>query len=143
MLKNLDFHGVKMAVTHFVTQLIHISRQFRVYSRKQKKSGLGKLFWKYGLRCIEKIAYVSTKLILEKVQKTGKNLKKKHKKKHLESLSDSGDKTSSSDRFLRPNFKTVFSKLFFCFLLLAPKFLETCVYCTTKCVTTKIYPMKV
>ena len=32
----MDFHGVKMAVTHFVTQFTHVSRHFGVYSRKQK-----------------------------------------------------------------------------------------------------------
>ena len=29
--------GVKMALTHFVTQFTHVSRHFRVYSRKQNK----------------------------------------------------------------------------------------------------------
>ena len=34
---NLDFHGVKMAVTHFVMHFTHDSRHFGVYCRKQKK----------------------------------------------------------------------------------------------------------
>ena len=35
--------GVKMAVTHFVTQFTHVSRHFEVYSRKEKYC-LGKTF---------------------------------------------------------------------------------------------------
>ena len=38
MVEVWTFVGVKMAVTHFVTQFIHVSRHFGVYSSKQKKS---------------------------------------------------------------------------------------------------------
>ena len=68
----MDFHGVKMAVTHFVTHFTHVSRHFGVYCRKQNKKCLGKTVWKYGLRFKEKIVYVSTKLLLEKSAKTKK-----------------------------------------------------------------------
>ena len=33
---NLDNHGVKMAVTHFVTQITHVSSHFGVQNRKKK-----------------------------------------------------------------------------------------------------------
>ena len=33
---NLDFHGVKMGVTHFVTQFAYVSKHFEVYSRTKK-----------------------------------------------------------------------------------------------------------
>ena len=36
MLEIGTFMGVKMAVTHFVTQFTHVSRHFEVYRRKQK-----------------------------------------------------------------------------------------------------------
>ena len=34
---NLDFHGVKKVVTHFVTQFTHVPKHFGVYGRKPKK----------------------------------------------------------------------------------------------------------
>ena len=37
MLEIRTFMGVKMAVTHFVTPLTHVSRHFGVYSKKQTK----------------------------------------------------------------------------------------------------------
>ena len=40
-------------------------------------------------------------------------------------------------------FKTVFLNIFFCFLLLTQICLEICVNGVPKCVTAKIYPMKV
>ena len=40
-------------------------------------------------------------------------------------------------------FSKQFSLIFFGFLLLTPKCLETCLKYITKCVTAKIYPMKV
>ena len=49
----------------------------------------------------------STKLLLEKSAKTKKN-KNKKQWKHLKSLADSGDKTTSSGRFLRPAFQKNF-----------------------------------
>ena len=49
----------------------------------------------------------STKLLLEKSAKTKKN-KNKKPWKHLKSLADSGDKTTSSGRFLRPDFQNSF-----------------------------------
>ena len=33
----LDFHGVNMGFTHFVTQVTHVSRHFEAYSRKRRK----------------------------------------------------------------------------------------------------------
>ena len=54
------------------------------------------------------MAYVSTKLLLEKNAKTKKN-KIEKPWKHLKSLADSGDQTSSSGRFLRPYFQNSFS----------------------------------
>ena len=32
---NLDFHGVKMAIMHFVAQFTHVSRPFWVYNKKK------------------------------------------------------------------------------------------------------------
>ena len=46
----------------------------------------------------------SMKLLLEKSAKT----KNKKLRKRLQSLADSGDKTSTSGRFLRPDFKNSF-----------------------------------
>ena len=34
---NLNFHGVKMAVMHFVTHITHVTRHFGVYCRKQNQ----------------------------------------------------------------------------------------------------------
>ena len=71
----MDFHGVKMAVTHFVTQVTHVSRHYGVYNKKQKK-WLGIIVLKmWSLRFNKKLAYVSPKLILEKSAKT---IKKKN-----------------------------------------------------------------
>ena len=73
-----------------------------------------------------------------------KKLNKKEPCKRLQSLADSGDKTSSPGRFGRPHFQNSFPYFFsFCFLHLTQKCLETRVNRVTKCVTTKIYPMKV
>ena len=72
-----------MAVMLFVTQFTHISRHFGVHNRKQKKMIKKKLFWKYGLRFEDIIAYVSTKLLLEKSAKTIKKKIKKNKKKNM------------------------------------------------------------
>ena len=60
---------------------------------------------------VSDLTYVSTKLLLEKSAKTKKT---KTKKKHLQS-SDSGDKTSSSGRFLRPHFQNSFPPQFLFF----------------------------
>ena len=66
-----------MAITHFVTQFIHVLRHPRVKNRKQKKI--------FRENCLENVVsdlwtknvYVSTKVLLEKGQnlKTTKNLK--------------------------------------------------------------------
>ena len=40
-------------------------------------------------------------------------------------------------------FKTVFPKQFFCFLFLTLGCIKTCANCVTKCVTDKIYPLKI
>ena len=53
------------------------------------------------------MAYVSTKLLLEKSAKK-KNKKKKKQENVLKSLADSGDNTSSSGRFLRPHLQNSF-----------------------------------
>ena len=52
---------------------------------------------------------MSTKLLLEKMQKLKKTKTKTKKQwKCLQSFADSGDKTSSSGRFLRPYFENSF-----------------------------------
>ena len=58
MLEIWTFIGVKMAVTRFVTHITHVSRHFGVYNIKKHKKN----------NCLGKI-YVSTKLLLEKMQK--------------------------------------------------------------------------
>ena len=67
------------------------------------------------------MVYVSSKLFLEKrekLRKTNKNLKPWM---CSQLLADSGDKTSSSCRFLRPHFQTVCSKQLFLFSILHSK----------------------
>ena len=65
-----------MSVMHFVTQFTQVSRHFLVYSRKSKKK-LGKTVWKmWSQICEKKMVYVSTQLLLEKVQKLRKRKKK-------------------------------------------------------------------
>ena len=73
------------------TQFKQVSRHFRVKRTKQNKK-LGKLYWKYGLR------FLSTKLLFKKVQKKNTKIQQQKtlKKKHLQCLADSGDKTNSS-----------------------------------------------
>ena len=83
----MDFHWVKMAVTHFVTQFTHVSRHFGLYNRKQNKKYLGKM-WS---QICKKIAYVSTKLLLEKSTK-----KKQKKRKTMKTFQIFGE-------FLRQN----------------------------------------
>ena len=96
-----------MAVTHFVTQFIHVSRHFGVYISKEKIIVKKKLSWKCGLRFNQKIAYMSAKLLLDKSIKTKTNNNKKPWKR-LQSLADSRDKTSSFGRFLRLHFQNSF-----------------------------------
>ena len=61
---------------NFVTQFTHVFRHFGVYSRKQNKIVLGKLFYKCALRFKEKMAYVSTKQLSKKSTKNKtKNMK--------------------------------------------------------------------
>ena len=69
----MDFHGVKIAVTHFVTQVTHVSRLLE-FTVENIKNYLGKC----GLRFNKKLAYVSPKILLEKSAKT---MKKKIKNK--------------------------------------------------------------
>ena len=57
----------------------------------------------------------STELLFKKNAKTKK--RKKRNKKRLQSLADSGDKTTSSGRFLRPDFQNSFPSRIFLFLL--------------------------
>ena len=100
------------------------------FTVENKKNIFRKLCWKCGHKFHHPIAYMSTKLLLEKVQKLKKNKNKKPWKR-LQSLEDSGDTTSSSGRFLRPHLQNNI----FCFLLLTWKFLETCINCVTKWTT--------
>ena len=78
--------------------------EFRVEHKKNC------LVWKCVLRFNQKIAYMSKKLLLEKSAKA-----KKKPWKHLQSLADSGDKTSSPGRFLRPHFQNSFPWTIFLF----------------------------
>ena len=64
---------MKMAVTHFVTHFTHVSRHFRVKSRKKGK------MWS---QIFEKMAYWSAKLLL----KENRKLKEKIETKNLESV---------------------------------------------------------
>ena len=65
-----------MAGMHFLTQFTHLSRQIRVQSRK-KKHCLGKTVLNMMTQICEQMAYVSTKLLLEKSAKTKQNKKNK------------------------------------------------------------------
>ena len=68
------FMGIKMAVTHFVTQFTNVSKHFGDYIRKKKI--LRKTVLKIQFQ-IKKMAYLSTKLRLEKNAKTKKKFKTK------------------------------------------------------------------
>ena len=102
----MDFHGAKMAVMHFVTQFTHVSIHFGVYSRKQQILFRENCFenvvsnLKKNVLCVHKTTF-------RKSAKTKKNRKKKTVKR-LTSLADSGDKISSSGKFLRPHFQNSF-----------------------------------
>ena len=77
-----------MAVTHFVTQFTHVSRHFGVYSRKQNKKCLGKTVLIMWFQICDKMAYVSTKLLLEKSEeKKSKTLLKMWSQKNTRSAS--------------------------------------------------------
>ena len=68
---------------------------------ENKTKNFGKTVLKMRSQLCEKIAYVSTKILLEKSEQTDN----KKKWKRLQSLADSGDKTSSSRGFLIPHLK--------------------------------------
>ena len=109
-----------MAVTHFVTQIMHVSRHFGVYSRKQKK-----LFRENGFENVvsdlkENSLCVQKTTFRKKWKKFKKNFNAKLWKR-LKSLADFGDKTTSSGKFLRPHFQTVFPKQSFLFSILNSK----------------------
>ena len=59
----------------------------------------GKLFWKFGLKFVKKVAYLSTKLLLEKVQKQNKKFKSHEKVNNF--FVASGDKISSFSGVLK------------------------------------------
>ena len=65
-----------MVVTHFLTQYTHVCRHLGVNCRKQKKKNRDNCFESVVSDLKEKLAYVSTKLLLEKSVKTKKNEKK-------------------------------------------------------------------
>ena len=90
----------------------------------------------------ENILKVHKTIFRKKVQKLKKN-KKKNNENNYNLWRILGTKLLLLVYFWDQCWKTVFSKDFFCFLLLTPKCLESCVKCVTKCVTSKIYPMKV
>ena len=63
----MDFLGVKMAVTHFVTQFTHVSRHFGVENKKN--------VWK---NCLENVFLdLPKKLLLQRSAKTKKTKNKK------------------------------------------------------------------
>ena len=72
----MDFHWVKMAVTLFVTHL-HMFLDILKFTAENKKKCLGKTVLKCGLRFKDKVAYVSTKLLLDKNAKTENNKNQK------------------------------------------------------------------
>ena len=93
-----EFHWVKMAVTHFVTQVTHVSRHFGVYHRKHKKLSRENCFENVVSDLTKKYPMCPQNYFQKKKQK----LKQKQKTKKincLQSLADSGDKTSSSGSF--------------------------------------------
>ena len=65
----MNFYWVKIAVTHFVTQFTHVSRLFGVNSIKQRKIFRENCFENV-VSDLQKISYVSAKLLLEKSAKT-------------------------------------------------------------------------
>ena len=118
-----------MAITHFVTQFTHISRPPRIWSRK---CFLGKTVYKMLSQICRKVAYLSTKLLWEKVQKTQKN----HKKIH-ESVNNLRP-ILGTKLVLPVDLKTVFPQQFFFSSTLSFRMSKN-----TKCVRSKIYPMEV
>ena len=69
MLEILTFMGEKW---HFVTQVKHVSRHFEVYSRKQNKLSRENFLKHLVSDLTKRIAYVYTKLLLEKSTKKWK-----------------------------------------------------------------------
>ena len=85
---------------------------------------------------------MSTNLLLEKSTKKNEIITKNHENVY-NLWWILGTKLVLLVDFWDHIFKTVFPKQFVWFLHLNPKFLEICVNRVTKCVTAKIYPMKV
>ena len=73
---NLDFHGVKIAVTHFVTHFTHVYRHFAVYCRKQKNC-LGKTVFKMWSQKLTKNSLKVHKTTFRKKCEYYKKLKQK------------------------------------------------------------------
>ena len=117
----LDFHGVKIAVTH-------VSRHFGVYSRKQKK--------RFRENCFENMVTFRKKVqILRKV-----------KTKNHESFHNLWRILWTKLVLLVEFWDHIFQQFCLkkkCFLLYTPKCLKPCVNGITKCVTARIYPIKV
>ena len=145
---NLDFKGVNLAVTHFVTQFTHVSRHFRAW---KKKINIG-IFREI---CLENM-----------VSEIHKNdlfcpyNPPKIKKKNLLCLfcfflfsvvfssctfskSSFDDTTAFLWQIWDHKLRTVFPKDFFCFVILNLKCLETFVNGITKCVTAQFYHLEV
>ena len=131
-----------MAVTHFVTQFTHVCRHFEAYCRKQKQNLRENCFenvvseiYQENLFCpqnppkILNVFMVFQFYFILFLHFFLKVVLWTHRPFFLKS------ETTFSKQFSLNNF--------FCFLLYTPKCLETCVNCVTKCVTAKIYPMKV
>ena len=72
-----------MAVLHFVTQFTHVFRYFGVYCRKQRQKFRENCFESVVSNKFKKMAYVSLKLFLEKMQK---KVQKKERKKNNENV---------------------------------------------------------
>ena len=82
------------------------------------------------------------KTTFRKSSKT-KKIKNKKPRKRLQSLADSGDKTSCSGRFLRPHFQNSFPHTFFLFSTLNSKMSRDMFKLCHKVLTAKIYPINV
>ena len=127
---------------HFVTHFIHVSRHFGVYCKKNKQKILRENCFEIVVSEVNKKWFKSPQNYFQKkVQKLIK------KKKAMKTFKIFGGFWGQNYFFWQIS-ETIFSeqfsqKIFFCFLLQTPKRLETCVKCITKCVTPKIYPMKV
>ena len=109
---NLNFHGVKMAVTHFVTHFTHVSRHLGVYCRKQKNCW-GKTVMKLWSQMLTKNCVKVHKTTFRKKVRKLKEKKKNNNENVYNLWRILGTKLLLLVHFWNQIFKTVLPKDFF------------------------------